>query len=133
MASVLDMALALGREDVDVYDDAYDDEGAAWGTYDGGPRDEAAVYRAIMAGTRFVKGVPEPYGVHFVADVSGFVRDNLAVLGPFSREYNGPGWHVDADDDGLEAGIATVHHLMLGGYPADAYAWLARAWGLGAQ
>ena len=130
MASVYEMMRLMGKDGVDVYDDVYDDEGACWDAWEDGPRLIGAVFRYVMEHTEFSKGVDGPYGVHFVAKVSGFVREQMDVLGPFSRVWNDPWYQVDGSEDGVESGISTVHALMLGNYPEEAYEELAEAWGV---
>ncbi len=130
MTSVYDAMRIMGKDGVDVYDDIYDDEGACWDVWDDGPRAEGAVYRYVMEHVAFVRGVESQHGVHFLAEVSRFVEGNMDVLGPFSKVWNDSWYLVDGSDDGIESGISTVHCIMAGGYPEEAYEELAEAWGV---
>lgn len=132
-ATVLSECVRMGADGSgfigsDVYDAEFDDFGSAWET-DDSPGEETAVYRHIMAETEAVQIVPEEYGRHIVADIAGFVRRNAESLKAFAETWNRPEYQIDTTETGVWNGICTIHGLMCGNYPPEAYAWLAREWG----
>lgn len=130
MVSVGEWMRAEGKELVDVYD-VSEGIGRAWGLtdpeypgFDG--MDEVNDW--IIDGVR-LEGVT--IGGDIVADVWGFVVENLALLSEYAREWTY--LKVDGTDDGIANGVDVVMYLMSGEAAVDSYPWLAERIAGGAQ
>lgn len=129
-STVLTECMRLSKDGMDVYDATFDDRGAAWETWDSCPYPGMAeVYRYIMAETEAVRIVPEKYGCHLLADIAGFVRQHAESLKAFAEEWDYDSCRIDMTEEGVWNGICTVHGIMIGRYPNEAYPWLVREWG----
>lgn len=122
MTSVGEWMRAEGKELMDVYD-VSEDIGRAWGLtdpeypgFDG--MDEVNDW--IIDGVRLERVT---VGGDIVADVWGFVVENLALLSEYAREWTY--LEVDGTDDGIANGVDVVMYLMSGEAAVDSYPWLA--------